>query len=146
MGGWWWWGGIYLHSSQTKYVGTGELGNVGVEPLWKSTNGAALALLGEEEESFSNRFERDRHDKELSFDFLSICNDFHHVPHTVTIMRVICIEAKIILAVTLRFTTRMLEDLHRMLNSFHHYPNDDNDELYVLGIKQQGSDDKKNDE
>ena len=58
-------------------------------------------------------------------------------------MRVICIEAKIILAVTLRFTTRMLEDLHRMLNSFHHYPDD---ELYVLGIKQQGSDDKKNDE
>ena len=40
----------------------------------------------------------------------------------------------------------MLEDLHRMLNSFHHYPDDDNDELYVLGIKQQGSDDKKNDE
>ena len=79
-------------------------------------------------------------------DYLSICNDFHHVPHTVTIMRVICIEAKIILAVTLRFTTRMLEDLHRMLNSFHHYPNDDNDELYVLGIKQQGSDGKKNDE
>ena len=63
-------------------------------------------------------------------------------------MRVICIEAKIILAVTLRFTTRMLEDLHPMLNSFHHYANcnDDNDELYVLGIKQQGSDDKKNDE
>ena len=84
----------------------------------------------------------DCHDK----DYLSICNDFHHVPHTVTIMRVICIEAKIILAVTLRFTTRMLEDLHRMLNSFHHYANDDNDELYVLGIKQQGSDGKKNDE
>ena len=41
----------------------------------------------------------------------------------------------------------MLEDLHRMLNSFHHYANDDNDdELYVLGIKQQGSDGKKNDE
>lgn len=40
----------------------------------------------------------------------------------------------------------MLEDLHGMLNSFHHYANDDNDELYVLGIKQQGSDDKKNDE
>ena len=79
--------------------------------------------------------------------YFLICNDFHHVPHTVTIMRVICIEAKIILAVTLRFTTRMLEDLHRMLNSFHHYANDDNDdELYVLGIKQQGSDDKKNDE
>ena len=123
-------------------MGTGELGNVGVEPLWKSTNGAAVALLGEEEYSFSNRCERDRHDK----NYISISNYSHHVPHTVTIMRVICIEAKIILAVTLRFTTRMLEDLHRMLNSFHHYPNDDNDELYVLGIKQQGSDDKKNDE